>query len=36
MMMVPPASISTPFKLMVFVLMDGWSLLVLALTGALS
>lgn len=28
MMMVPPASISLPFKLMLFVLVDGWQLLV--------
>jgi len=27
MMMVPPASISLPFKLMLFVLVDGWQLL---------
>lgn len=32
MMMVPPATISLPFKLMLFVLVDGWQLLV----GALS
>jgi flagellar biosynthetic protein FliP len=31
MMMVPPASISLPFKLMLFVLVDGWQLLVGAL-----
>jgi len=34
MMMVPPVVISLPFKLLLFVLMDGWSLLVLGLTGA--
>ena len=34
MMMLPPVVISLPFKLMLFVLMDGWSLLVLGLTGA--
>jgi flagellar biosynthetic protein FliP len=28
MMMVPPATISLPFKLMLFVLVDGWQLLV--------
>ncbi|GAA0516280.1 flagellar type III secretion system pore protein FliP [Tatumella terrea] len=28
MMMVPPASISLPFKLMLFVLADGWQLLI--------
>ena len=32
MMMVPPATISLPFKLMLFVLVDGWQLLVGALT----
>jgi len=31
MMMVPPASIALPFKLMLFVLADGWDLLVGAL-----
>lgn len=31
MMMVPPASISLPFKLMLFVLVDGWQLLIGAL-----
>lgn len=28
MMMVPPATISLPFKLMLFVLVDGWNLLI--------
>lgn len=28
MMMVPPATISLPFKLMLFVLVDGWSLII--------
>ncbi len=28
MMMVPPATIALPFKLMLFVLVDGWQLLV--------
>jgi flagellar biosynthetic protein FliP len=32
MMMVPPASIALPFKLMLFVLADGWQLLIGALT----
>ena len=32
MMMVPPATISLPFKLMLFVLVDGWQLLIGALT----
>ena len=31
MMMVPPATISLPFKLMLFVLVDGWQLLVSSL-----
>jgi flagellar biosynthetic protein FliP len=34
MMMLPPVVISLPFKLLLFVLMDGWSLLVLGLVGA--
>jgi flagellar biosynthetic protein FliP len=34
MMMVPPASISLPLKLLLFVLIDGWSLLLRALAGA--
>jgi flagellar biosynthetic protein FliP len=33
MMMVPPVSISLPLKVMLFVLMDGWSLLVRAIAG---
>jgi flagellar biosynthetic protein FliP len=28
MMMLPPMMISTPFKLILFVLVDGWSLVV--------
>ncbi|WP_343192401.1 flagellar type III secretion system pore protein FliP [Buchnera aphidicola (Formosaphis micheliae)] len=31
MMMVPPSSISLPFKLMLFVLVDGWQLLITSL-----
>jgi flagellar biosynthetic protein FliP len=34
MMMVPPVSISLPLKVMLFVLIDGWALLVRALAGA--
>jgi flagellar biosynthetic protein FliP len=34
MMMLPPVVISLPFKLLLFVLMDGWSLLFLSLAGA--
>jgi flagellar biosynthesis protein FliP len=33
MMMVPPASISLPIKILLFVLMDGWNLVVRALLG---
>ncbi|WP_261789595.1 flagellar type III secretion system pore protein FliP [Buchnera aphidicola] len=32
MMMVPPSTISLPFKLMLFVLVDGWQLLVTSLS----
>jgi flagellar biosynthetic protein FliP len=28
MMMLPPVVISLPFKLMIFVLVDGWTLLI--------
>jgi flagellar biosynthetic protein FliP len=28
MMMLPPAMISLPFKVMLFVMIDGWNLLV--------
>ncbi|HET7312726.1 flagellar type III secretion system pore protein FliP [Salinisphaera sp.] len=34
MMMVPPATISLPFKLMLFVLVDGWTLLVGSLANS--
>jgi flagellar biosynthetic protein FliP len=34
MMMVPPVSISLPLKVMLFVLIDGWSLLFRAIAGA--
>jgi flagellar biosynthetic protein FliP len=33
MMMIPPVVISLPFKLLVFVLMDGWSLLISGMVG---
>jgi flagellar biosynthetic protein FliP len=33
MMMVPPASFSLPLKILLFVLMDGWNLVVRALLG---
>jgi len=35
MMMLPPVVISLPFKLMVFVLMDGWALLVTGMVSGL-
>jgi len=35
MMMLPPVVISLPFKLLVFVLMDGWTLLVTGMVGAM-
>lgn len=34
MMMMPPITISLPLKVMMFVLVDGWSLLVTALVGS--
>lgn len=34
MMMVPPASISLPIKVLMFVLIDGWSLVVRSLLGS--
>ena len=34
MMMVPPATISLPFKLMLFVLADGWNLLLGSLAAS--
>ncbi|MBN2799920.1 MAG: flagellar type III secretion system pore protein FliP [Deltaproteobacteria bacterium] len=33
MMMLPPVVISLPFKLLIFVLMDGWTLLITGLAG---
>ncbi|MBI1890130.1 MAG: flagellar type III secretion system pore protein FliP [Burkholderiales bacterium] len=36
MMMVPPASISLPIKILMFVLIDGWNLVVRALVGTFS
>jgi len=32
MMMLPPVMISLPFKLMLFILVDGWSLLAKSLS----
>jgi flagellar biosynthesis protein FliP len=34
MMMVPPAVVSLPFKLLLFVVVDGWSLITTALVGS--
>jgi flagellar biosynthetic protein FliP len=34
MMMVPPTIISLPLKILMFVLIDGWSLVVRALLGS--
>jgi flagellar biosynthetic protein FliP len=36
MMMVPPVSISLPLKVMLFVLIDGWTLLLRAIAGVYS
>jgi flagellar biosynthetic protein FliP len=36
MMMLPPAMISLPFKLLLFVLVDGWHLVARALVASLS
>ena len=35
MMMLPPVSVSLPFKLLLFVLVDGWGLIVHALVAEL-
>ena len=34
MMMLPPVMVSLPFKLLLFVLVDGWGLIVTALVGS--
>jgi len=34
MMMVPPAMISLPFKLLLFILVDGWHLLISSLIAS--
>jgi flagellar biosynthetic protein FliP len=34
MMMMPPVTVSLPLKVLMFVLVDGWSLLVKALVGS--
>jgi len=36
MMMLPPTVVSLPFKLVLFVLVDGWSLIVGALVKSFS
>ena len=35
MMMLPPVVVSLPFKLLIFVLMDGWGLLVTGMVGGI-
>jgi flagellar biosynthetic protein FliP len=34
MIMLPPVLVSLPFKLLLFVLVDGWALIVSALVGS--
>jgi flagellar biosynthetic protein FliP len=34
MMMVPPTIVSLPFKLLLFVVVDGWTLITTALVGS--
>jgi flagellar biosynthetic protein FliP len=34
MMVLPPVIISLPFKLLLFVLMDGWNLLIRSMAGS--
>jgi flagellar biosynthetic protein FliP len=34
MMMVPPAIVSLPFKLLLFVVVDGWGMITTALVGS--
>jgi flagellar biosynthesis protein FliP len=36
MMMLPPVSVSLPFKLLLFVLVDGWGLIINALVTSYS
>jgi flagellar biosynthetic protein FliP len=36
MMMVPPSVVSLPFKLLLFVVVDGWALITTALVGSYS
>jgi flagellar biosynthetic protein FliP len=34
MMMMPPVMVSLPFKLLLFVLVDGWGLIIGAIVGS--
>ncbi|GAA1598896.1 flagellar biosynthetic protein FliP [Actinoplanes couchii] len=34
MMMLPPVTVALPFKLLLFVLVDGWALIIMALVGS--
>jgi flagellar biosynthetic protein FliP len=34
MMMLPPAMVSMPFKLLLFVMVDGWSLMTASLVNS--
>ena len=34
MMMLPPVMVSLPFKILLFILVDGWGLLVTTLVGS--
>ncbi|MBU4335365.1 MAG: EscR/YscR/HrcR family type III secretion system export apparatus protein, partial [Actinobacteria bacterium] len=36
MMMLPPTMVALPFKLLLFVLVDGWGLVITALLGSYS
>jgi flagellar biosynthetic protein FliP len=34
MMMLPPTTVALPFKLLLFILVDGWGLVITALVGS--
>ena len=34
MMMLPPTTISMPFKILLFVIADGWNLIIVGLIGS--
>ena len=34
MMMLPPVMVSLPFKILLFILVDGWGLLITTLVGS--